>query len=318
VAIELTPEESRDYEHLDARLKTLLPAEYQETYESMQPVSMGSAGLKYDADGAVAWDQIWGSFCDLAMAGGPPHKGMLLEAGRERDINADLDRYDVVVEEICRGIRMVTGLRAYPSPDPGWVSVTCTGDTMAEWLLRAIVMENVSARRAGAVLELPAAPHFRVEKEIKNVITVIAKTCHYWLGHMPLPQQRAVGDVFMRMTVDLPLIEPASANGSGVRLRQLSSTIASRVEADTGLRPSERQYANWFGIECRDVRAAVWMMRALVASNVLARRETSALFVPLNRAVDPDGSRVATAVAKVHRFAAWRGISPLAEGTSSG
>ena len=91
---------------------------------------------------------------------------------------------------------MATGLRSYASPTPGWVCVTCLSDGMAEWLVRAIVMENVAARRAGAVLELPAAPHFRLEKEIKNVVTVIAKTCHYWMGHIPPEQQRAIGELF--------------------------------------------------------------------------------------------------------------------------
>ncbi len=76
-------------ETLDARIKILLPEEYRDSYEAVQPVSMGSAGLKYDADGQVAWDQMWGSFCDLAMAGGPPHKGMLLDPGTEREIDAD-------------------------------------------------------------------------------------------------------------------------------------------------------------------------------------------------------------------------------------
>ena len=71
----------RALEALDARLRTLLPEEYRDVYEDVQPISMGSAGLKYDADGQVAWDQMWGSFCDLAMAGGPPHKGTLLEPG---------------------------------------------------------------------------------------------------------------------------------------------------------------------------------------------------------------------------------------------
>jgi sirohydrochlorin cobaltochelatase len=310
VGIQLTADEHREYERLQARLTTLLPPEYQETDDTVQPVSMGSAALKYGADGAVAWDQIWGSFCDLAMAGGPPHKGMLLDAGREADVNAQFGRYDAVVEEICRGIRLVTGLRAYPSPDPGWVSVTCTGDTMAEWLLRAIVMENVAVRRAGAVIDLPAAPHFRVEKEIKNVITVIAKTCHYWLGHMPLSQQREIGDLFMRMTVQLPLVEPAGADVSAARLRQLASCLASRISAATGLRHSDREYSNWLGVECADVRSAVWMMRALVASNVLARREGTALFVPLNASVDADGSRVGSAVGQVYRFAASRGLAP--------
>ena len=66
---------------LDLRLRTLLPEEYQDSYEDVQPAPMRSAGLKFDADGKVAWDEIWGSFCDLAMAGGPPHKGALLEPG---------------------------------------------------------------------------------------------------------------------------------------------------------------------------------------------------------------------------------------------
>ena len=66
-------------ETLDLRLKTLLPEEYRDAYEDVQPISMGSAALKFDVHGRVAWDQIWGSFCDLAMAGGPPHKGTLLE-----------------------------------------------------------------------------------------------------------------------------------------------------------------------------------------------------------------------------------------------
>ena len=43
------------------------------------------------------------------------------------------------------------------------------------------------------------------------------------------------------------------------------------------------------------------MMRALVASNVLARREGTTLFVPINSAVDPDRRRVVSAVADVQR-----------------
>jgi hypothetical protein len=40
------------------------------------------------------------------------------------------------------------------------------------------------------VLLLPAGPAFQLEKEIKNVITVLAKTFHYWTEHanpMPVP-----------------------------------------------------------------------------------------------------------------------------------
>ena len=186
----MAAEEAQALEALDVRIRTLLPEIYQDTFEALQPAPMRSAGLKYAPDGRVAWDEMWGSFCDLAMAGGPPHKGALLGPGDEAAIDADFDRYDEVADEICRGIRLVTGLRSYVSPNPGWVRVSCPGDAMAGWLLRAIVMENVAARRQGAMLDLPAAPQFRLEKETKNVITVIAKTCHYWMGHIPRAQQR--------------------------------------------------------------------------------------------------------------------------------
>ena len=305
---DLSAEERHACEILAQRIRTLLPAEYQDTYEQVQPVSMGSAALQYDADGAVAWDRIWGSFCDLAMAGGPPHKGTLLKPGTQEEVDAQFGRYDAVVEEICRGIRMVTGLRAYPSPDVGWVNVTCTGDTMADWLRRAIVMENVAARRAGAVLALPAAPHFRLEKEIKNVITVIAKTAHYWLGHIPASQQREIGDLFMRMAVECPLLEPGGPDAPAGKSVERRMAISERIARDTGLRPSSRQYADWLGIECPDVSSAVWMMRALVASNVLARREERALFVPVAASRDPGGLQVAAAVARVHRYAQARGV----------
>jgi hypothetical protein len=230
------------FEALDARLRTLLPEEYRDSYEEVQPVSMGSAGLKYDADGRVAWDQMWGSFCDLAMAGGPPHKGTLLEPGTEREIDARYGRYDEVAEEICRGIRMVTGLRSYVSPTVGWVSVTCHGDGMAGWLVRAIVMENVAARRRGAILELPAAPHFRLEKEIKNVVTVIAKTCHYWLGHMPRDQQRTVAELFVTMTEESPFIEPDLSSPWTTTANSPRASLHGFT--DTGLQV-ESSYVGW-------------------------------------------------------------------------
>jgi hypothetical protein len=50
------------------------------------------------------------------------------------------------------------------------------------------------------------------------------------------------------------------------------------------------------------------MMRALVASNVLSRREGSVLFVPVNAATDPNGTIVAGAVERVSRCASARGI----------
>ena len=49
-------------------------------------------------------------------------------------------------------------------------------------------------------------------------------------------------------------------------------------------------------------------MRALVANNVLSRREGTTLLVPNNPVSDPNGVIVARAVMLVHRLAAARGI----------
>jgi sirohydrochlorin cobaltochelatase len=55
---------------------------------------------------------------------------------------------------------------------------------MAIWLMRAIVVENVMVRREGSVLFLPAGSRFTLEDEIKNVVTAVAKTHHYWTEHV--------------------------------------------------------------------------------------------------------------------------------------
>jgi hypothetical protein len=155
-------------------------------YRQGKPVSaapMGSAPLRYTDDGQVAWDQMWTAFCDLALAGGPRHRDTLLEPATPEEVHAAHDAYEHVVAEIERGLQLVTGLPTVRSASPGWVGLRCDDEAMARWLLRAIAEENVSIRRAGTVLFLPAGPAFRQDKEIKNVITVIAKTHHYWTEH---------------------------------------------------------------------------------------------------------------------------------------
>ena len=269
-------------ETLESKIKTVLPPQYQDCYEDVQPVSMGSAGLKYGADGKVAWNEMWGSFCDLAMAGGPPHKGTLLLPGTESDPK--------VVAEICRGIQLVTDLPADQSPTPGWVRVGCESPTMADWLCRAINMENVSARCEDSILELPAGPAFRLEKEIKNVITVIAKTCHYWVEHMWTAQQREIAALFAKLAEDFPLLQPTPGNGS---------QISDAIYQATGLPATNHTYPGWLGFTCPDVPFAIWMMRSLVVSNVLARREDTVLFVP----VHPNSDAVIRTVVQIHGLA---------------
>ncbi len=161
-------------------------------YRGGLPVSaapMGAAPLVYDDAGQVAWDRMWGlddpdsPFCELALAGGPPHRDALLEPVTPAEVQADWAGYSRALAELTRGISMTTGLRTQLSAALGWIGVQCHSDAMALWLLRAIVVENISVRREGSVLYLPAGPAFRVAHEIKNVITALAKTCHYWQEH---------------------------------------------------------------------------------------------------------------------------------------
>jgi sirohydrochlorin cobaltochelatase len=307
--MERAVETNADLKMLKARLKTLLPEEYQDTYEDVQPVSMGSAGLKYGADGRVAWDEIWGSFCDLAMAGGPPHRGTLLEPGTKAGITREPERYGVVCEELCRGVEMVTGLAAEVSAVPGWIEVDCPNTGMAGWLARAIVMENVSAHVEGMVLHLPAGPGFRVEKEIKNVVTSAAKTCHYWVGHTSVAQHRAIGELFKVMQLESPLMQaPFGERRVRGDVAALREAMAEKILAETGLVAIGCRYAGWLGVDCGEVKPALWMMRVMVASNVMSMREENMVYVPVNIAADRTGEKVPALFARAWRAAKADGL----------
>ncbi len=169
---------------LHQRTLESLPSEYSMELDAVKPQSMGNARLHYDADGRVPWNEIWTSFCDLAMAGGPPHRGRLLPAVTAEQSSADPDAYARVVEEIRRGVTLASGLPTLLSETPGWVGVRCRNEAMAAWMLRAILVENIMARREGEVLFVPASHEYRIDREIKNVITSVAKTAHYWQAHL--------------------------------------------------------------------------------------------------------------------------------------
>jgi cation diffusion facilitator family transporter len=165
------------------RSRSILPPRYQDPNVSVSAAPMGAAGLAYNSDGSIAWDEMWTGYCELALAGGPPHRGTLLEPVSPDDIAARPEKYEEVLRELERGLTMVTGLSVRRSDSPGWIGLACESEEMALWLLRAIIVENVMVRRESNVLWFPAGPHFRLEREIKNIVTVVAKTNHYWQEH---------------------------------------------------------------------------------------------------------------------------------------
>jgi hypothetical protein len=181
---------------------------------------------------------------------------------------------------------------------------------MASWLLRTIVMENIAVRVDGPTLELPAGPSYRLHKEVKNVITVIAKTAHYWVGHMSVMHRQTIADLMDAMADESPLVAPSydTDQSNAPALETLAAHLAETIQRQTGLARSSRRLRDWLGLECGAVRPALWMMRMLAAANVLARREGTVLFVPVAPAVDPDGAIVRDSVVLVHRLAVSRGV----------
>lgn len=143
---------------------------------------MPSAPMRYSEDGSVDWGNMWDSFCGLALEGGPPHRASMLHAQPEADTASS--GYQFALDEIIRGVAAVSGLSASPAA-PGWIAVRCHSPAMARWVSDAIVEENVEARADGALLLVPAGDDFALAGEIKNVITAVAKTTHYWHDHIP-------------------------------------------------------------------------------------------------------------------------------------
>jgi hypothetical protein len=280
---------------LDAKINSLLPARYQHCYTSVPPDSMGSAELKYGPDGKVEWDQIWTTFCDLALAGGPPHRGSLLEPVSEAAVAADPKRYESVVAEIVRAIRLATCARPVKGYAPGWVGVQCDTAAEAAWLQMAITAENVSVRRRETILQLPAGPNFRVEKEIKNIVVALAKTSHYWDGHLTADQQSLAGDDICEAAAPAEVAADPS-HYAGAR------DIIEEALAVSGLAILPHRYAGWVGVETAADEDAVWLLRAILVERVLARREERVLYLPVGADRSAEhAARVAQAFVR-----AWR------------
>src|SRR5437773_983444 len=142
--------------------------------DGSQPMS--SAPFLWRRDGRPDWGSMWTTFCELALYGGPPQRGP--ESPLRAPTNPADSGHEMLVE-MQRGIWETTGLYA-ESIEPGWLAVTCESPTMAAWMCAAIILENVDARVEEERLVLPAGLDYQLKDEVKSIITVVAKTHHYW------------------------------------------------------------------------------------------------------------------------------------------
>ena len=147
------------------------------------PTPMGAAPFVWREDGRPDWGAMWTTFCELALYGGPPHRGpdAALRAADDpadgRPLRADL------LAELRRGIWETTGLHA-EAEGPRWLAITCDSPRMAAWLCAVVILENVDARVDGERLLLPLRPEFELHDQIRSLVTVVAKTHHYWQAHL--------------------------------------------------------------------------------------------------------------------------------------
>jgi sirohydrochlorin cobaltochelatase len=302
-------------QNIEARIAVLLPSHLR-TLASVSSTSMGSAKLQYGPDGRVAWDQIWTHFCDLALAGGPPHRGKLLEPGPLAEFAQQKSEYENAAAEIERGVYLTTGLMPAAHDQLGWCGFHCPAPGMAYWLHKAIVAENVLARRQGEVLLTPVGPAFRIEKEVKNVVTAVAKTFHDWSDHLSVKQKLAIAalaDANSERVLEPVLGEETKGAHEGLRGVSL---IVQRAVAAHGLRVDEGSYRSWLGIECTDDRMAAWMIRVFAVRDILVRREQSTVFVPLHPRFLQDEKAQWIARACELGIRLWR--SPPPHGTKGG
>ena len=153
------------------------------------PVSaapMSAAPFIWREDGRPDWGNMWQGFCELALFGGPPHRGEESALHAPAAPSEKPTSESEAIAEIQRGIFETTGLKS-ETAEPGWLAVQCDSTRMAAWLCATILLENVDARCEGDRLLVPASPDFELKDQVKSVITVLAKTHHYWSAHLAEP-----------------------------------------------------------------------------------------------------------------------------------
>ncbi|MGC4003132.1 MAG: hypothetical protein QM811_08340 [Pirellulales bacterium] len=153
------------------------------------------------------------------------------------------------------------------------------------------------ARHENAVLCVPAGPRFRVEKEIKNVVVGVAKTCHYLFDHTE-PEDQPHGAV-------PTLIRPPTTDerlALGENYDRAVSALRTSIESSTGLTTRLVDAAGWIGVDCSDEETRCGCC-AVAVDDILVRREDATLCVPIDhRAADDALAKTAAAVATAYRL----------------
>src|SRR5512147_1107846 len=134
---------------------------------SRDAATMGAAPFVW-REGRPDWGAMWTTFCELALYGGPPHRG-IEDALEAPQTDSDTMVINETIMELRRGIHETTGLYSEPAP-PNWLAVTCHSKKMAAWMAASIILENVDAKCEDEILYVPCSPDFDLKNQVKSVI----------------------------------------------------------------------------------------------------------------------------------------------------
>jgi hypothetical protein len=127
-------------------------------------LAMGRVGAMAAADASLE--------ADLASAPISPQAALLVEPVPAAEAQAQHDQQTTVLATLSRGLHLLTGLPVVESPVPGWIGIRVPDPI---FMLRAVVVQGILSRRRGDVLWLPAGPAFAMRREIRSVLTAVAK-----------------------------------------------------------------------------------------------------------------------------------------------
>lgn len=108
---------------------------------------------------------------DLAATPISPQAAALVEPVAAAEALGHPARQSAVLASLERGLGLLTGLPVERSPVPGWIGLRVPDPV---FMLRAVVVQGILARRHDGVLWLPAGPDFAPRREVRSILTAVA------------------------------------------------------------------------------------------------------------------------------------------------
>jgi sirohydrochlorin cobaltochelatase len=104
----------------------------------------------------------------------------LIEPPLPEEIAAAPAEARAAIDELREGLSQQLSLTTIESESPGWIGVECASEEMAIWLQRAVVVENILARRELEVVFLPVGMSDRAVQERPILVSALVKAAALW------------------------------------------------------------------------------------------------------------------------------------------